>query len=91
MGVELVAPPRNRSMRQIEQLIRIGWFAVEAAFVLALLCVLLNIILGNESGAFIAGVASNATRFLQAIPSGTFLALVLIGVLYAWFRARLSR
>jgi hypothetical protein len=78
-------------MRQIEQFIRIGWFAVEAAFVLALLCVLLNIILGNESGAFIAGVAGNATRFLQTIPSGTFLALVLIGVLYAWFRARLHR
>ena len=78
-------------MRHIEQLIRIGWFAVEAAFLLALLCVLLNIILGNESGAFIAGVAGNATRFLQTIPSGTFLALVLVGMLYAWFRTRQHR
>jgi hypothetical protein len=78
-------------MRRIEQLIRIGWFAVEAAFLLTLLCVLLNIVLGNESGAFIAGVAGNATRFLQTIPSGTFLALVLIGVLYAWFRGRQPR
>lgn len=78
-------------MRKIEQFIRIGWFAVEAAFLLTLLCVLLGIILGNESGAFIAGVSGNATRFLQAIPSGTFLAVVLIGVLYAWFRARVQR
>ena len=78
-------------MRQIEQLIRIGWFAVEAAFLLTLLCVLLSIILGKESGAFIAGVADNAMHFLQTIPSGTFLALVLIGVLYAWFRARQDR
>jgi ABC-type proline/glycine betaine transport system permease subunit len=75
-------------MRHIEQLIRIGWYAVEAALVLVLLCVLLGIVLGNESGPFIAGVAGNATRFLQTIPSGTFLALVLIAVLYAWFRAR---
>lgn len=75
-------------MRQIEQLIRIGWYAVEAALVLVLLCVLLGIVLGNESGAFIAGVAGNATHFLQTIPSGTFLALVLIALLYAWFRAR---
>jgi hypothetical protein len=75
-------------MRFIEQLIRVGWFAVEAAFILALLCVLLNIILGNESGAFIAGVAGNATRFLQAIPPGAFLSLTLVGLLYAWFRSR---
>jgi len=75
-------------MRFIEQLIRVGWFVVEAAFVLVLLCVLLNIILGNESGAFIAGVAGNATRFLQTIPPGAFLSLLLIGAVYAWFRAR---
>jgi hypothetical protein len=75
-------------MRHIEQIIRIGWFAVEAAFVLALLCILLSIILGNESGAFITGVAGNAMRFLQTIPPGTFLALALVAMLYAWFRAR---
>jgi hypothetical protein len=75
-------------MRFIEQLIRVGWFAVEAAFILALLCVLLSIILGNESGTFIAGVAGNATRFLQAIPPGTFLGLMLVGLLYAWFHSR---
>ena len=75
-------------MRVIEQLIRIGWFAVEAAFVLVLLCVLLSIILGNESGKFIAGVAGNATHFLQTVPPGAFLSLLLIAALYAWFRAR---
>lgn len=76
-------------MRVIEQLIRIGWYAVEAAFILTLLCVLLNIVLGNEGGAFITGVAGNATHFLQTIPPGTFLGLVLIGLFYVWMRSRL--
>ena len=69
----------------------IGWAAVEAAFLLIVLCVLLNIILGNEANSFVAGVANNAAAFLQKLPAGVFLGIVLIAAAYAIFRSRLTR
>ena len=72
----------------LDRLRRFGWFVVEAALVLVVLCVLLNIILGKDSGAFIASVAANATNFLQAVPPGSFLGLVMIVVLYLLYRSR---
>ena len=72
----------------IRKILGLGWFAVEAGLVLVFLCVLLNIILGRESGAFIASVAGNTTSFLQAVPPGSFLGVVLIVILYLWYRAR---
>ena len=65
----------------LTQIRRAGWFVVEIALLLVILCVLLHIILGAESGAFIAGVAANAEAFLQHVPAGTFLGVVLILVL----------
>lgn len=67
---------------------RAGWFVVELALLLVILCVLLNIILGTEGSSFITQVAANATNFLQHIPPGTFLGVVLILVLAWMFRAR---
>lgn len=52
------------------------------AFLLVVLCVLLNIILGRESGGFISSVAANAMDFLQKVPSGTLLGIFLILVVY---------
>ena len=66
----------------IRQITKIGWFVVEVAFLLVVLCVLLNIILGRESGGFISSVAANALDFLQKVPSGTFLGVFLILVVY---------
>ncbi len=74
----------------IEQIRRIGWLAVEIALLLVILCVLLNIILGADSGGFIGSVAANAAQFLQSIPPGTFLGVVLIVVLYWLTRSRIS-
>jgi len=74
----------------IEQIRRIGWLAVEIALLLVIVCVLLNIILGADSGGFIASVAANATQFLQSIPPGTFLGVVLVVVLYVLVRSRFS-
>lgn len=74
----------------IEQIRRIGWLAVEIALLLVLVCVLLNIILGPESGSFIGSVAANASQFLQSIPPGTFLGVVIVVLLYWLARARLS-
>lgn len=72
----------------IERIRKVGWTAVEAASLLIILCLLLNVILGESSGAFIAGVAGNTTRFLQEIPAGALLGVVLLAVMYGWYRAR---
>lgn len=69
---------------------RAGWFVVELALLLVILCVLLNIILGTEGSSFITQVATNATNFLQRIPPGTFLGVVLILVLAWMVRSRSS-
>jgi hypothetical protein len=65
-----------------------GWFIVELALLLVILCVLLSLILGADSGSFIAAVATNTTNFLQRIPPGTFLGIVLILVMVWMVRAR---
>lgn len=67
---------------------RAGWFVVEIALLLVVLCVLLNIILGADGGAFISNVAANAVSFLQSIPSGTLLGVVLILFLVWTVRSR---
>ena len=73
----------------LRQLRIIGWAAVEAAFLLSVLCLLLNIILGDKTDSFISGVAKNATAFLQSLPPGIFLGVVLIVVIWGFLRSRL--
>ena len=68
----------------------IGWAVVEAAFLLIVLCILLNIIIGGETDSFIAGVAKNASDFMQRLPPGVFLGVVLIVILYGWLKSRLQ-
>jgi len=46
---------------------------------------LLNIIIGDRTDSFISGVAKNATAFLQSLPPGIFLGVVLIVVIWAFF------
>ena len=67
----------------IKKIQKIGWLAVEAALLLIVLCVLLNIISPVGIG-FISLVAGNATNFLQAVPPGTILGVVILVFLY-WF------
>ena len=69
----------------------VGWAAVEAAFLLIVICVLLNIIVGGEADSFIVTVAKNATGFLQSLPPGVFLGIVLIAALYGLLKSRLQR
>ena len=73
----------------LRQLRSIAWAVVEAAFLLIVLCLLLNIIIGDKSDSFISGVAKNATAFLQSLPPGIFLGLVLIAVICGFLRSRL--
>ena len=72
----------------IERIRTIGWLAVELAFVLVALCVLLNLLLGASGGSFINEVAQNTEKFLQAVPPGALLGVVLIFALYALVRKR---
>ena len=73
----------------LRQLRKIAWAVVEAAFLLIVLCLLLNIIIGDKADSFISGVANNATAFLQSLPSGVFLGLVLIAVIWGFLRTSL--
>jgi Na+-translocating ferredoxin:NAD+ oxidoreductase RnfE subunit len=73
----------------LTQLRVIGWAAVEAAFLLIVLCLLLNIIIGDKADSFISTVAKNATAFLQSLPPGIFLGLVLLVLIYGFLKSRL--
>lgn len=67
----------------LDQARRAGWLIAEAGLLVVILCVLLNIILGAESsGEFVASVARNANTFLQSLPAGTLIGLVLIVLAY---------
>lgn len=68
----------------LSQIRAVGWFVVEVALLLVILCVLLHLILGADGGTFITAVSANTLDFLQRIPSGTFLGVVLI-VMLVWF------
>jgi len=73
----------------LRQLRTIGWAAVEAAFLVVVLCLLLNIIIGDKADSFISTVAKNATAFLQSLPPGIFLGLVLLVLIYGFLKSRL--
>jgi hypothetical protein len=78
-------------MNLLLRLRTIGWAVVEAAFLVIVLCLLLNIILGDGADSFIAGVAKNATDFLERLPPGIILGIALIAMVYALVKSRLQR
>jgi len=74
----------------LTQIRRAGWFVAELALLVVILCVLLNLILGADGGTFIASVAANVAAFLQRIPPGSLLGIVLILALVWVLRSRSS-
>ena len=73
----------------IDKIRKYGWLVVEAAFVIVVFCLLLNIILGDEGGGeYIAMVAGNAVHVMQEIPPGIVVGVVLILVLYRFLEYR---
>ncbi len=74
----------------LTQIRRVGWFVVELALLVVILCVLLSLILGADGGGFISSVATNTTNFLQRIPSGTLLGVAMILALVWIVRGRSS-
>jgi hypothetical protein len=69
----------------------IGWAVVEAALLLIVLCMLLDIVIGVQADSFISKVAKNATTFLQSIPPGIVTGLALVFVVYGFLKVRLPR
>ena len=78
-------------MSFLARLRTIGWAVVEAAFLLIVLCILLNIILGAAADSFTANVAKNATDFLERLPPGVVLGVALIVMIYSLVKSRLQR
>ena len=72
----------------LEQIVKLGWRIVEVVVLLVVLCVLLNIIVGQGSGVFIESVAANALGFLQAIPSGTVVGVLLVVVVLLYWTTK---
>lgn len=66
----------------IEQTRKLGWLAVEFGFLAVVICMLLNIIVGEQSGSFIAAVSANGLAFLQSLPSGVTVGVAMILVVY---------
>jgi hypothetical protein len=74
----------------IERIRKIGWVAVEAGFLLIVLCILLNILLGKDGGPYISSVSENASKFLGTLPPGVTLGVTLILLLYWFVKSRAS-
>jgi H+/gluconate symporter-like permease len=75
----------------VDRLMQWGWRLVECCLLLISLCVLLQLILGSQSGSFITAVSANAQRFLHEVDSGSLLGLVLIVALYWFFRRQFKQ
>lgn len=85
------APPQLLMIDMLDRVRRIGWLVAEAGLLIVILCVLLNIILGPESGRFVSAVAANANVFLLGLPAGVLLGLALVVFAYALAKSGMSR
>jgi len=72
-----------------DQIKRIGWVTVESGLLLIVLCIILNIILGQQGGSYIASVAENAAKFMQSLPPGVTVGMAMIALLYWFAKTRL--
>ncbi|HEX3885042.1 MAG TPA: hypothetical protein VHW66_20480 [Stellaceae bacterium] len=67
----------------------LGWAVVEAALLLVVLCMLLDIIIGPQADSYIPQVSHNATAFLNAVPPDTAVGFALVVAVYGLFMTRL--
>jgi len=54
------------------------WSVVEVGFLAVLAIVLIYLILGQDSGIFVSGVADNVTHFASAIPAQSLVGLAIV-------------
>ena len=84
----MLRPSVDRTI-MIDRIRNYGWLAIEAAFLIVLFCLLMNIILGDDGGGeYVAMVAGNAIHTMQEIPPGIVVGVVLILVLYRFLEYR---
>ena len=78
-------------MKLLAQIRAIGWAAIEAAFLLIVLCLLLDIVIGAQADSFVSKVAKNATAFLQSLPPGIVVGGAAVAMVYGFLKTRLTR
>ncbi|HEV2189024.1 MAG TPA: hypothetical protein VGR70_17575 [Stellaceae bacterium] len=78
-------------MKAFTQIRAIGWAVVEVAFLLIVLCLLLDIVIGAQADSFVSKVAKNATAFLQSLPPGVVVGVAAVAVVYGVLRTRVTR
>ena len=64
---------------------RFLWEFVELAFVALLGIMLVYLVLGQDSGAFVLSVAGNVIKFTNEVQAGTLVAFAIVGALLYWF------
>lgn len=62
---------------------RVLWEIVELGFASILAIMLLYLLMGQNSGAFVLSVADNVTKFAAAVPTPSLIGLaIVLGVIY---------
>jgi hypothetical protein len=75
----------------LDRVRKVGWLLAEGGLLIVILSILLNIILGPESGVFVSAVAANANLFLLGLPAGVLLSLALVVLAYALAKSGMRR
>jgi hypothetical protein len=66
------------------------WAFVELGFVGLLAIMLIYLVLGQGSGAFVLAVAGNVVKFANEVPAASLAAFGIIGALLYWMTRRAS-
>jgi hypothetical protein len=70
-------------LEYLENVKRYLWEFVELGFAAILAIMLIYLILGENSGAFVTSVAGNVTKFANAVPTASLIGLaVLLALIY---------
>ena len=77
-------------MHFLESAKRFLWAFVELAFLVVLSLVLIYLILGNDSGAFVVSVADNVQKFANGIQTPSLIGLAILMVIVLVITRRLK-
>ena len=69
-------------MNFLDKAKRFLWAFVEVGFLTVLSIILIYLILGQNSGAFVLSVADNVTKFATAVPTPSLVGLVIVLALF---------
>lgn len=75
-------------MNLLDRVQRFLWAFVECAFLALLSIVLIHLILGDSSGAYVKSVVDNVLKFAGAVPTPSLIGLAIVGMLVYLIAAR---